>query len=748
MPSNIQFPTDTSAVTPATWDIFMFADISDSNNLKDATLADLPVSTATQIAIDAKVSDTAYAGSWNGVTTIAPSKNAVYDEMELRATKAWTLAQFGATTSAELAWVISDETGTGALVFANSPTLVTPALGTPASGIMTNVTGTASGLTSWITLALKSATTTVDVSAATAPSSGQVLMATSNTTATWQDTSSIIPTAITVADESADTTCFIGFFTAATGNLAPKTNVNMTFNSLSWAVTFGWAVVAASLACPTFTTSSGAMGFTPAAGSNFNVTLSTTWDFVVNTNDLYVDTSAKSVGIGTTSPASLNWRDKVLEVSAATIWVWATPWLVFRCGTNYSTNPAWEIFMSAPGGTESQFNLASGTNVVMSALNSKAVTFPWAVTVTGHVTLEGVTSTGATGTGAIVFATSPTLVTPVLGVATATSINKVAITAPATSATLTIADWKTLTISNSITFAGTDSTTMTFPSTSATIARTDAANTFTGIQSMTSPDFTTSVTTTSTSFTAWAGATTLLTIGGTGASASLFAPSTLDTTSSTTGAIRTSGGISAAKAANFGTTVTVGTTIELGHASDTTLSRVSAGVVAIEGNNIMTVASTDTVTGVKTMSSIIFPTNWQLKLTVPTTDGHATWFTCGDYNSGYTSSAVGDLVYLDSSNTWQKCDANTLALYNGLLGIALEVKASWAALLVALPGSVVYATGFPALTVGSPVYMSETAGAITQTAPTTADSATRVIGWAVHADKIYFFPSPNYTVHV
>jgi hypothetical protein len=74
----------------------------------------------------------------------------------------------------------------------------------------------------------------------------------------------------------------------------------------------------------------------------------------------------------------------------------------------------------------------------------------------------------------------------------------------------------------------------------------------------TSPAFTTSVTTASTSFTAWAGATTLLTIGGTGASASVFAPSTLDTTSSTTGAIRTSGGISAAKALNIGTTGTFG----------------------------------------------------------------------------------------------------------------------------------------------------------------------------------------------
>ena len=78
--------------------------------------------------------------------------------------------------------------------------------------------------------------------------------------------------------------------------------------------------------------------------------------------------------------------------------------------------------------------------------------------------------------------TSPTLVTPTLGVATATSINKVAITAPATSATLTIANGKTLTANNSITFAGTDATTMTFPSTSASVARTDAAQTFTGTQ--------------------------------------------------------------------------------------------------------------------------------------------------------------------------------------------------------------------------------------------------------------------------
>lgn len=53
----------------------------------------------------------------------------------------------GTPSSANLASAVSDETGSGALVFANSPTLVTPALGTPSALVGTNITGTASGLT-------------------------------------------------------------------------------------------------------------------------------------------------------------------------------------------------------------------------------------------------------------------------------------------------------------------------------------------------------------------------------------------------------------------------------------------------------------------------------------------------------------------------------------------------------------------------------------------------------------------------
>jgi hypothetical protein len=82
-----------------------------------------------------------------------------------------------------------------------------------------------------------------------------------------------------------------------------------------------------------------------------------------------------------------------------------------------------------------------------------------------------------TGSGFAVFNNAPTLVAPVLGAATATSINKVAITTPATSATLTILNGKTLTANNSLAFAGTDGTTMTFPGTSDTVVTLGATQT-------------------------------------------------------------------------------------------------------------------------------------------------------------------------------------------------------------------------------------------------------------------------------
>lgn len=94
-----------------------------------------------------------------------------------------------------------------------------------------------------------------------------------------------------------------------------------------------------------------------------------------------------------------------------------------------------------------------------------------------------------TGTGSAVRATSPTLVTPVLGAATATSINGLTITS--STGTLTIANGKTATVSNTLTFNGTDGTSVAFGA-GGTVAYVGLANSWSaGIKQTFAPNGTT-----------------------------------------------------------------------------------------------------------------------------------------------------------------------------------------------------------------------------------------------------------------
>ena len=202
------------------------------------------------------------------------------------------------------------------------------------------------------------------------------------------------------------------------------------------------------------------------------------------------------------------------------------------------------VLTSNGAGTPPSFQAASGGGLTVGSTTIASGTTTRILFDNAGVLGEYVIS----GTGNVAMTTSPSFTTPTLGVASATSINKVALTAPATSATLTVADGKTFTVSNTLTFTGTDSSsvafgaggtvlyttgsgaaltfpgtlviasgktftnnntltvnstdgiTMTTPTTSFTTARTDAANTFTGVQTMTSPSVTTSLVTASASF--------------------------------------------------------------------------------------------------------------------------------------------------------------------------------------------------------------------------------------------------------
>lgn len=87
--------TNKTLVTAAVGDHVLIADASDSDNLKRVT-----VQTIIDLAGGDSVSDAAYDASWNGDTTTAPSKNAVYDKIEtLSAGSGLTAPQVASLTS-------------------------------------------------------------------------------------------------------------------------------------------------------------------------------------------------------------------------------------------------------------------------------------------------------------------------------------------------------------------------------------------------------------------------------------------------------------------------------------------------------------------------------------------------------------------------------------------------------------------------------------------------------------------------
>jgi len=115
--------------------------------------------------------------------------------------------------------------------------------------------------------------------------------------------------------------------------------------------------------------------------------------------------------------------------------------------------------------------------------------------------------------------------------------------------------------------------------------------------------------------------------------------------------------------------------------------------------------------------------------------------------SGVTTLAVGDLCYLNANDSrWELVDANLSDGYDKQLGICVLAGADGAATEMLTYGKV-RSAAFPAFTVGSPLYMSETAGDMTHTAPTTTDSATRIMGFAITAEDMLFAPEGSYFTH-
>jgi hypothetical protein len=115
--------------------------------------------------------------------------------------------------------------------------------------------------------------------------------------------------------------------------------------------------------------------------------------------------------------------------------------------------------------------------------------------------------------------------------------------------------------------------------------------------------------------------------------------------------------------------------------------------------------------------------------------------------------AFGDAIYLDPTDSrWELTDANAAAGADGdcrgLVGVCiLAAAADGDPTRILVHGTVRADTAFPSFTVGAPVYFSETAGDLTNTAPVTTDSVARIIGWAVDANSILVSPSGLWDTH-
>lgn len=119
--------------------------------------------------------------------------------------------------------------------------------------------------------------------------------------------------------------------------------------------------------------------------------------------------------------------------------------------------------------------------------------------------------------------------------------------------------------------------------------------------------------------------------------------------------------------------------------------------------------------------------------------------------AGYTQ-AFGDCVYLDPTDSrWELCDANATAGADGdsrgMIGIVVSAGTDGNACTILLHGIIRADAKFPAFTINNPIYISETAGELTQTQPTTTDAVIRICGFALTADEMYWNPDNSYITH-
>lgn len=501
-----------------------------------------------------------------------------------------------------------------------------------------------------------------------------------------------IATTVTVAD-STDSTCWVSIFEDATGNLAPKTDGALTYNASTGALTATSFVgsITGNAATVTFaneaTDATCFIAFGTAASGSLPVSTNANMTFASNTG---IATFASTV-LTTTDINGGTVDGAVIGGASAAAGTFTTGTI----NTSLTMADAANIIVNATTGTK----IGTATSQKIGFFNATPIVQP-----TGDI----VTAMQNLGLGASLTVSAATTITT------------------ANEATDTTCFPLFVTASGTQTLQPKNNTGLTFNSNTASL----------GATLMTA---TTSLTTASVLASSNDS-------GALGASGTAFADLFL-----------ASGGVINFNAGNVTLTHSAGILTQ-----NSGELRITSANVGTNGDSVPTLSSTSTMTN-KTLTSptlttpSAFTTGGTITLAENTSvaldpagsaDGKYSGITMTA--TGGATIAFGDLLYLDAATSrWKLTDADASAT-GGPVDIAMAVTSSsdGGALTILRVGNIRADAKFPTLTIGAPVYLGETAGAIQVAIPTGADNVIRVVGFALTADEIYFNPSQDHQISV
>jgi hypothetical protein len=602
-----------------------YVEIATDGTVRPKTLANVKTEIVTTAAVNSAAATTVgtiTSGTWNGSVI-----SATYGGTGLSSLGTGVATWLGTPSSANLLSAITDETGSGALVFGTAPTFTTSIDGGATFGAFASSTSLTLGYTSTaasttnISTGATASTVTKTVNLGTGGAAGSTTNI--NIGSSVAGTTTISSPNITISSLADTATTATHYYVeTASGNILPKTLANVKTEIVTTAAV------------------------NSAAATTVGTVTSGTWQGTV------IDPTYGGTGVNN---------------GAKTI----------TLGGSFTHTGAHTLEVTTTAST----SITLPTTGTLATTSNKLSAF--AATTSSE--LAGVIS-DETGSGALVFASSPTLTTPTLGVASATSINKVTLTAPATGSTLTIADGKTLTASNTLTFTGTDGISAAFggggtvaytggtlaqfaATTSLQLAGVISDETGSGVLVFaTAPTFTTTIDGGAT-FGAFASST-ALTLGYTGTAAS--------TTNISTGATATA----TTKTINLGTGGAAGSTTNINIGSSV------AGTTTISSPNITISGLADTATTathyyVETTAGNILPktlANARTEIVTTAAVNAAAATTTGTVTSGTWSGLFGavsgaNLTSLTAGNLSGTIPSGVLgnsALFIGTTSIALN----------------------------------------------------------------------------